>query len=86
MTLPADWWTTSLEDEPCDGCDVKPSRHVGHGSFSCKECYEARWCPKCTFTIGDPAKHVCPSPEEGERLKREANKADEWLKDLLGLD
>jgi hypothetical protein len=90
MALPADWWTTNLEDEPCDDCGSKPSRHAGHGSFICKACNDARWCPKCTFALGDPTKHVCPSPEERERHERERHEreADEWLKELkeMGVD
>jgi hypothetical protein len=58
MTLPSDWWTTELEDEPCDGCGAKPSKHQGHGSFTCKACYDARWCPECKYSL-TPG-HVCP--------------------------
>lgn len=62
MTLPADWWTTDLEDEPCDGCGVRPSKHAGHGSFTCESCYAKWWCPKCTYMLS--ANHVCRTPEQ----------------------
>ena len=65
MTFPDDWWTTGMEDEPCDGCGAKPSKHQGHGSFTCKTCYDARWCPKCTYSLDTRSgPHVCKSPEE----------------------
>ena len=55
---------THDEDEPCDGCGKRPSVSMGHGSYSCEACFEARWCPECRYSLGaDPSKHVCPSPE-----------------------
>jgi hypothetical protein len=45
------WWTTDMEDEPCGGCGVKPSRHAGHGSYVCRTCHEARWCKQCHFQV-----------------------------------
>lgn len=70
VSFPPDWWTTDLEDEECDGCGVKPSKHMGHGAFTCQKCYEAGWCPKCSYALEKD--HVCPSPEE--RAKRD----EEW--------
>lgn len=60
--LPDDWWTTGLEDEPCDGCGKKPSKHAGHGNYTCETCFNAWWCPECHYrlTVG----HVCPTSEE----------------------
>ena len=60
--LPDNWWTTDLDDEPCDGCGVKPSKHAGHGSYTCESCYEKRWCPKCHY--GLQKDHVCVTPEQ----------------------
>ena len=67
--LPDDWWTTDLEDEPCDGCGTRPSKHAGHGSFTCQRCYEARWCPACHYEKHDGA---CPSAEERARREQES--------------
>lgn len=66
MSFPDNWWTKDLEDEPCDGCGVKPSKHQGHGSFTCKSCYDGRWCPECTYALysRDGSQHVCVSPEQ----------------------
>lgn len=65
------------EDEPCDGCGVRPSVSMGHGSYSCEACFEARWCPKCRYTLTKD--HVCPSPEE--RAERERVNGY-WMRDL----
>lgn len=65
-----------LEQEECDSCGVKPSRHMGHGRFICKKCYDDSWCPKCHHALGDPAKHVCVTPEA-------ARKEDRWFKYFL---
>jgi len=67
-----EFWTTDLEDEPCDGCGVRPSKSAGHGSFTCKKCYDARWCPECHFSLW-PSPHVCPSPEERQRRHIESS-------------
>jgi len=78
MTFPADWWiTTDLEDEPCDSCGIKPSKHEGHGSFTCETCYNARWCPKCSYLLG--LNHVCPSKEQQEADRKAY---EEWKKGL----
>lgn len=58
----ADFWTTDLEDEPCDFCQTKPSKHYGHGTYVCKTCYDSWWCPKCTYRLGRD--HVCVTPEQ----------------------
>lgn len=53
-----------MEDECCDGCGVKPARHMGHGSFSCKKCFDAQWCPNCTYQLHSYIQngvHVCPT-------------------------
>lgn len=67
MTLPENWWATDLNDEPCDSCGVKPSKHEGHGSYTCQKCYESRWCPKCHYGMYQDlvdGVHVCASEEE----------------------
>jgi hypothetical protein len=66
--LKNDFWTTDLEDEPCDGCGEKPSKHQGHGRFTCKTCYDAQWCPKCKYQLGEG--HVCATPEKAKRDAR----------------
>ncbi len=71
--LPEDWWITNLEDEPCDGCGVIPSKHRGHGSYICKKCWDASFCPTCHY--GLQANHVCPTAEERERYEKEAAEA-----------
>jgi hypothetical protein len=73
MSLPDDWWTTGLEDEPCDGCGVRPSKHAGHGSFTCKDCYDARRCPKCQYGLGP--NHVCVTPEQHAKNQEELRKS-----------
>lgn len=80
MTLPADWWTTNLSDEPCDGCGVRPSKHAGHGSYTCQACHEARWCPSCTYLLSPD--HVCPTGEELARREAETAELLAWLKDI----
>lgn len=67
-----DFWTTNLEDEPCDGCGVRPSKHQGHGAFSCKACYDASWCPMCHYELRK--NHVCVTPEQA-RLNQLDNAA-----------
>lgn len=62
MTFSADFWTTNLADEPCDGCGVSPSKHAGHGSFTCESCYAKWWCPKCKYALSDS--HVCRTSEQ----------------------
>lgn len=69
MSLPDNWWTEDVEEDPCDDCGVTPSKHLGHGRFICKTCYEAWWCPKCTYRLTE--NHVCPSPEEHARRQKE---------------
>ena len=59
--LPDYWWTTDLDDEPCDGCGVKPSKHAGHGSYTCESCYEKRWCPKCPCMASGEGPRLCDS-------------------------
>lgn len=63
MTLPEDWWDPKhLEQEPCDRCGVVPSRHRGHGSYTCKPCWDASFCPLCKYWLAPH--HVCPTPAE----------------------
>ncbi len=69
MTLPDEWWTTDMEDEPCSACGARPSKSMGHGRYTCKGCYEASWCPKCRFQLSP--NHVCPTPEEAARRKEQ---------------
>lgn len=80
MSLPPDWWTTGLDNEPCDGCGVTPSKHEGHGKYTCKTCYEARWCPSCKYSLAHPAngrklfgvhQHECVTPEEHAKNQAE---------------
>jgi len=84
MTLPNDWWITDLENEPCDGCGVKPSKHAGHGSFTCKDCYEGWWCPKCHYDCRHQP-HVCPTAEQIAEYKKQLQKDRELYKEL-GID
>lgn len=58
-------WITDLEDESCDSCGIKPSRHQGHGSYTCKACWDAQWCPECRYPLN--VNHVCPDQEERRR-------------------
>lgn len=51
-----------MEDEPCDGCGAKPSKSEGHGSYTCKACYDERWCPKCRYALHKD--HVCTTVEK----------------------
>jgi hypothetical protein len=83
MSFPDNWWTTDLDDEPCDGCGVQPSKHAGHGSYTCESCYNARWCPKCKYALG--ANHVCPTPEQIVEYKKQMLKEKEFYKEL-GID
>jgi hypothetical protein len=80
MTSFEDRWITNLEDEPCDGCGVKPSRHLGHGSYICKECYDKSWCPKCQFQLSD--NHRCPTKKERKAYEKDIR---EWFAEI-GLD
>ena len=66
------WDCSNLEDEPCDSCGIKPSRHYGHGSFICKVCYDKWWCPKCTFRL-EPD-HICKTEEERITIEKEFEK------------
>lgn len=69
MSLPSDWWTTGLEDEPCYGCGATPSKHEGHGLYTCKTCFEARFCKKCG--VMHRAEKPCPTPEEIAAIEKE---------------
>lgn len=69
MTLPDRWWIDGMEDEPCDGCGVKPSKHAGHGSYVCEKCYNSWWCPQCNYRLYPD--HVCPTPEQKAKDKEE---------------
>ncbi len=69
MTTPQDLWVTSLGNEPCESCGTRPSRSVGHGRFTCKKCYDAWWCPKCTYQLGK--NHVCVTPEQHAKIQEE---------------
>jgi len=80
MTLPDDFWTRHLHDEPCDGCGARPSKHLGHGSFTCKACHYKRWCPKCSYILGP--NHVCPDEAERARLAEEDARVMAWLSSL----
>lgn len=85
MALPDDFWTRNLEDEPCDRCGARPSKHEGHGSFTCKACYDKRWCPKCKYMLKSryrPSEHVCPDEAERHRLANEEAELLEWLQRL----
>lgn len=77
--FPKDWWTTDLDDEPCDGCGITPSKSRGHGAFICEKCYEALWCPECRYKL-DPD-HVCVTLEEDAEFTAEW----EFLKKALDL-
>jgi hypothetical protein len=68
----------NMEDEPCDSCGVKPSLHMGHGSFSCKACFDAWWCPKCHYDQRERGgkKHVCPTPEEIVERQRKSERCE----------
>lgn len=59
------------ESEPCDGCGKVPSVHMGHGSYSCKTCFEEAFCEKCKYMKSADGSHECPSPEEHARRKAE---------------
>lgn len=72
MTLPDRWWIDGMEDEPCDGCGVKPSKHEGHGSYTCQSCYDARWCPNCHYDYRRQP-HVCVTPEQ-DAINKEENR------------
>ena len=88
MSLPDNWWIDNLDDEPCDGCGVKPSKHAGHGSYTCEACYNARWCPKCRYDMRPRQgsdKHVCPTPEEIVEYKKQMLKEKEFYTEL-GID
>lgn len=68
-----DFWT-NLENEPCDSCGVVPSRHQGHGSFTCRPCYEARWCKKCGYAKSSHEKNGdCPPAELRAKWKAEVD-------------
>ncbi len=84
MSFPDDWWTTGLEDEPCYGCGVTPSKHGGHGYYTCQTCYEARWCPTCKYELRSchiQGVHVCPTPEE----RAEYEKQSREMFDAIGM-
>ena len=81
MSLPDNWWIDNMEDEPCDDCGVKPSKHAGHGSYTCEACYKARWCPKCNYDCRYQP-HVCPTPEEIAEYKRLIAKEKEFWAEL----
>jgi hypothetical protein len=85
MALPDDWWTTNLHEDPCDGCGVSPSKHEGHGSFTCQKCFEARWCPSCNYPLRKD--HVCVTPEQHRAHIKKDIKGflDEHLEDDLML-
>jgi hypothetical protein len=59
-----------MEDEPCDTCGVRPSLHMGHGSYSCEPCYQAWWCPKCRFDQRHQP-HVCVTKEQAAKYRAE---------------
>lgn len=68
-----EWWATGLEDEPCDGCGTRPSKHRGHGSYTCRACDGKRWCKLCGYDVrhGVGGQHVCVTPEENARYEAE---------------
>lgn len=57
MTESDDLWVKWLEDEPCGSCGIRPSCSMGHGSFSCKPCYDSWWCPICHHMLNE--NHCC---------------------------
>ena len=84
MTLPDRWWIDGMEDEPCDGCGVKPSKHEGHGSYTCQKCYDARWCPECHYDQRRQP-HICPTPEQKAEYRRQMEQDREFYAEL-GID
>ena len=84
MTDKASWAPSALEDESCDSCGDRPSRHAGHGSYVCRKCYEGWWCPKCHYSLRyDGDKHVCPTPEEIVIRKRKTLASDLAMYDKI---
>lgn len=69
------------EDEPCGQCGKSPSVHQGHGSYICKPCFDAMWCPKCTYRLDKS--HVCVPPEES-RIRRQ--NFDDFMRDVDGTE
>lgn len=55
--------------EECDECGGGPTEHMGHGSYRCKPCFDAWWCPKCGYDQRG-GNHVCPSEAQRAKDKR----------------
>jgi hypothetical protein len=58
------------QKEPCQYCDDPKALtcHMGHGSYKCRNCYKAMWCPKCQYQM--TTGHTCPSAAERRRRQR----------------
>lgn len=73
------WAPEELEDEPCDKCGIKPSRHDGHGTYICKPCFDVMWCPKCNnklerfYSASMETPHACLPLAERRRFEKETN-------------